>query len=96
MFKRQLDFIVTSAFMVFLTFILLMTPPLMLVPPILECIIIYWFIKGNRKTYEDIDKGFNDSLQEQMKAERMKIQLITNVSHDLKALDPADHGRFVR
>ncbi len=46
----------------------------MIVPPILECIIIYWFIKGNRKTYEAIDKGFNDSLEEQMKAERMKIQ----------------------
>lgn len=84
LFKRQLVFIVTSAFMVFLTFVFLMAPPLMLVPPILECIIIYWFIKGNRKTYEAIDKGFNDSLEEQMKAERMKIQLITNVSHDLK------------
>lgn len=84
LFQRQLLFIVTSAFMVFLTFVFLMVPPLMIIPPILECIIIYWFIKGNRKTYEAIDKGFNDSLEEQMKAERMKIQLITNVSHDLK------------
>ncbi|MBE0450955.1 MAG: HAMP domain-containing histidine kinase [Clostridia bacterium] len=84
LFKRQLVFIVASAFMVFLTFVFLMVPPLMLLPPIMECVIIYWFIKGNRKTYEAIDKGFNDSLEEQMKAERMKIQLITNVSHDLK------------
>ena len=55
-----------------------------LVPPIIECVIIYWFVKGNRETYAAIDKGFNDSLEDQMKAERMKIQLVTNVSHDLK------------
>ena len=84
LFKRQLVFIVASAFMVFLMFLFLMAPPLMILPPIMEGIILYWFIKGNRKTYEAIDKGFNDSLEEQMKAERMKIQLITNVSHDLK------------
>lgn len=84
LFKRQALFIAASAFLVFLTFLFLMAPPLMIVPPILECIMIYWYVKGNRETYEAIDKGFNDSLEEQMKAERMKIQLVTNVSHDLK------------
>lgn len=84
LFQRQLIFIVASFFMVFFTFILLMAPPLLLIPPILECMIIYWFVKGNRETYAAIDKGFNDSLEDQMKAERMKIQLVTNVSHDLK------------
>lgn len=84
LFKRQVLFIVSSAFLVFLMFLFLMAPPLMLLPPIIECFIIYWFVKGNRATYEAIDKGFNDSLEEQMKAERMKIQLVTNVSHDLK------------
>lgn len=84
LFKRQVLFIISSAFLVFLTFLFLMAPPLMIVPPILECIMIYWYVKGNRETYEAIDKGFNDSLEEQMKAERMKIQLVTNVSHDLK------------
>lgn len=84
LFQRQLIFIVASFFMVFFTFVLIIIPPLMLIPPILELIIIYWYVKGNRATYEAIDKGFNDSLEEQMKAERMKIQLVTNVSHDLK------------
>jgi len=50
----------------------------------LEILIIYWFIKGNNKTFVEINKGFDDSLGEQIKAERMKIALVTNVSHDLK------------
>lgn len=46
--------------------------------------VTYWHIKGNRTTYLEINKGFDDSLEEQMKSERTKTALITNVSHDLK------------
>jgi len=86
LFKRQWAFIVASAVMVFLTFVFLFSGviPLMALPPILEILIIYWYIKGNNKTFVEINKGFDDSLGEQMKAERMKIALVTNVSHDLK------------
>lgn len=84
LFYRQALFIAISFTLVCFTFILLMLPPLFLVPPILEFVLIYWFVQGNRKTFEAIDRGFNESLEEQMKAERMKIQLVTNVSHDLK------------
>jgi len=86
LFYRQLVFITSSAFLVFLTFLflLLYVPLLVLIPPVMEIVIIYWYIKGNNKTFEDINKGFNESLGEQMKAERMKIALVTNVSHDLK------------
>jgi len=84
LFYRQTLFITLSFVMVLFTFILLVVPPLFLLPPILEFILVYWFVQGNRKTFEAIDRGFNDSLEEQMKAERMKIQLVTNVSHDLK------------
>ncbi|KOA18728.1 alkaline phosphatase synthesis sensor protein PhoR [Clostridium homopropionicum DSM 5847] len=84
LFYRQLVFISSSAALVFLTFLFLMAPPLLIIPPILEIVIIYWYIKGNNRTFEDINKGFNESLEEQMKAERMKIALVTNVSHDLK------------
>lgn len=85
LFYRQLVFITSSAFLVFLTFLFfLLYVPLFLIPPVVEIIIIYWYIKGNNKTFEDINKGFNESLGEQMKAERMKIALVTNVSHDLK------------
>ncbi len=85
LFYRQLVFITSSAFLVFLTFLFfLLYVPLFLIPPVVEIVIIYWYIKGNNKTFEDINKGFNESLGEQMKAERMKIALVTNVSHDLK------------
>lgn len=85
LFYRQLVFITSSAFLVFLTFLfMLLYVPLFFIPPVLEIVIIYWYIKGNNKTFEDINKGFNESLEEQMKSERMKIALVTNVSHDLK------------
>lgn len=84
LFYRQASFIGISFVLVFMTFVLLFLPPLMLLPPLLEILLIFWFVKGNRETFEAIDRGFNDSLEEQMKAERMKIQLVTNVSHDLK------------
>ncbi len=36
------------------------------------------------KNLEGIGQGLENSMQEQMKSERMKVDLITNVSHDLK------------
>ena len=84
LFIRQAAFIVLSFMMVLLTFILIFVPPLFILPPIFEFLIIAWYVMGNRKTFEAIDRGFNESLEEQMKSERMKIQLVTNVSHDLK------------
>lgn len=83
LFYRQMLFIIASFILVLITFAAQYSAGV-LVPVILEIVILYWFIKGNRKTYEDINKGFNESLEEQMKAERMKIALVTNVSHDLK------------
>lgn len=85
LFYRQLAFIIASAVMVFFTLLFFaVESALVLFPPIAEIVIIYFYIKGNREIYEDINKGFNESLEEQMKSERMKVQLITNVSHDLK------------
>lgn len=84
LFYRQLAFVITSGVLVLLTFMLLPVFPLAIIPPIIEIAVIYWYIKYNNKTYEDINKGFDESLEEQMKSERTKIELITNVSHDLK------------
>ncbi|WFA09335.1 HAMP domain-containing sensor histidine kinase [Tissierella sp. Yu-01] len=82
--QRQVIFIGASFILVFLTFLFIMIPPMMILPPILEVAIIYWYLKYNNETYDEINKGFNESLEEQMKSERMKVELITNVSHDLK------------
>ena len=84
LFYRQLAFIVISTVLMFFTLVFIMAAPLFLLPLVLEIAIIYWYIKGNNKTFEDINKGFNESLEDQMRAERMKIALVTNVSHDLK------------
>lgn len=84
LFNRQAAFVGISFILVLMTFVFIVFPPFMIIPPVLEIIVIYWFVKGNSETFEAIDRGFNDSLEEQMKAERMKIQLVTNVSHDLK------------
>lgn len=81
--QRQLAFIIASFILVLLTAMLIYTP-LVIFPPMLELVLIYWYVKYNNKTYDEINKGFNESLEEQMKSERMKIELITNVSHDLK------------
>ena len=82
--QRQVIFIVASFLLVLFTFIFLTFPPLMIMPPILEIALIYWYIKYNNETFGEINKGFDESIEEQMKSERMKIDLITNVSHDLK------------
>ena len=85
LFYRQLLFICSSFLMVLATFLLIASGTyLCILPPLVEIGFIYWFIKGSRKTFDEINKGFNDSLEEQMKSERMKIALKTNVSHELK------------
>lgn len=43
-----------------------------------------WYVLANRRTYREITRGFDASLAEQLKAEKMKAALVTNVSHDLK------------
>ncbi|GGP08578.1 sensor histidine kinase [Oceanobacillus neutriphilus] len=83
--RRQLAFIIASFILVFFTVMFIFgLPPLAIIPPALEMVLIYWYVKYNNKTYDEINKGFNESLEEQMKSERMKIELVTNVSHDLK------------
>ncbi|QSX09010.1 HAMP domain-containing histidine kinase [Alkalibacter rhizosphaerae] len=85
LFYRQWIFIGASFMMVFLFLILLSTgPSLFWIPIATEGVLIYLYVKYNNKTYEAINLGFNESLEEQMKAERMKVALVTNVSHDLK------------
>jgi len=83
--KRQVNFVLVSFGLVFLTMILMFTAyPLAFIPPAIEIFVIYLYFKSNKETYEEINKGYSESLQEQLKAERMKINLVTNVSHDLK------------
>ncbi len=49
-----------------------------------ELLITTWYVLGNKKAYNDINAGYVESLNSQMKSENTKTALITNVSHDLK------------
>ncbi|MEG0541766.1 MAG: HAMP domain-containing sensor histidine kinase, partial [Angelakisella sp.] len=88
--KRQMVFLGTlGGVLLFALFVSLATgssaafAALLLSGVVLGCI-AYWHITGNIKTYKEINAGFNESFEEQMKSERTKTALITNVSHDLK------------
>jgi signal transduction histidine kinase len=85
--RRQVIFTVASGGMVFLSFIFLVSTRKIimgLLPVLFEALIIFWYFYENSKTFDEINQGFQESLQERMKSERMKVDLITNVSHDLK------------
>lgn len=82
--KRQMIFVGASFLIVLLSFPFLSMPPIFIMLVILELVLVFWYFKFNKETFEEINKGFDDSLDGKMKAERMKVNLITNVSHDLK------------
>lgn len=85
--RRQLIFTVASGIMVFITFIFIAASESLLMgtfPIFIEALIIFWYFYENRKTFNEINQGFQASIKEQMKSETMKVDLITNVSHDLK------------
>jgi signal transduction histidine kinase len=82
---RQQIFIASSTLIVGVGFLFtIYQKPAVLIPILLEPLIVIWYTRGNRLLYEEINKDYQESLEEQMKAERMKVALITNVSHDLK------------
>ncbi len=55
-----------------------------ILPLVLEVLVILWYTKGNNNIYDRINQEIREATQEQIKSERMKVELITNVSHDLK------------
>lgn len=82
--KRQMIFVGASFLIVLLSFPFLSMAPIFVMLVILEFALVFWYFKFNKETFAEINKGFDDSLEGKMKAERMKVNLITNVSHDLK------------
>ena len=45
---------------------------------------MFWDFKKHAETLNNINKGLGTAVDKQMKSERMKTELITNVSHDIK------------
>ncbi len=53
-------------------------------PLALELFAMIWYFKGNKWLLQNINEEIKERMEEQIKAERMKVALVTNVSHDLK------------
>ena len=45
---------------------------------------LFWDFKGHGENLNSISKGMSKAVDERMKSERLKTELITNVSHDIK------------
>lgn len=53
-------------------------------PLALELFTMIWYFKGNKWLLQNINEEIRVRMEEQIKSERMKVALVTNVSHDLK------------
>ncbi len=84
LYKRQIIFTIANVILFAIILIFVPRSPMMIMLIIPVILLIYWYIRCNNSIFKEIDRGFNESFEEQMKAERMKVELITNVSHDLK------------
>ncbi len=85
LYCRQLIMIILTIILFLMAVIFSMVrPTLAAIALLLEILVIIWYVKGNRTLFTNIDQGIQENIKEQMKAERMKVALITNVSHDLK------------
>jgi signal transduction histidine kinase len=85
LYYRQLILVIPSAVLIPAAAVLFAAKSsLFLLPAALEILLVFWYAKGNSRIYMDIDNNIQVSVNEMMKSERMKIALVTNVSHDLK------------
>lgn len=86
MLKRSLVFIGASLVCVvgFFSLLLYFYSPLSFVFILLELIFIYHYLMQNMKILKNVDAELLEVVEEKMKSERMKVELITNMSHDLK------------
>lgn len=89
--KRLTDIVARRTAIFLLTLFLLValiyqTPyqPLTLGMGLITLGMVTWFIRANNKTLSSIDQSMDRSVQEMLKSEKTKVELITNVSHDLK------------
>ncbi len=54
------------------------------IPLALELFAMIWYFKGNKWLLSNINEEIKVRMEEQIRSERMKVALVTNVSHDLK------------
>ncbi len=84
---RAIVFIVGSFLCVLAFFLLLVNYSSVLflsLPLLAESVLIYFLIRGNYRVLSGADEALEAAVEERLKSERMKIDLVTNMSHDLK------------
>jgi signal transduction histidine kinase len=86
MFYRQRRFLITSAaaMLLLILFLLLDIWLLFLLTLLAEAVVVYNFLRGNQMDMAAVKASVESSLNEQMRLEKLKVELVTNVSHDLK------------
>ncbi len=84
--KRQANFIIISAILMLIAVLSTLVGLLLLtlLIAIIELVLIYFLLKANQKDFDEIQLGHDSNISEKIKTERLKVDLITNVSHDLK------------
>ncbi len=83
--RRQWMYIALSVACMFIVCLGFAVPPFFFLGLLLEIALTAAYVFMNRKTYAQISDGISESAMEQLKAERTKVELITNVSHDLRS-----------
>ncbi|MCL1976251.1 MAG: HAMP domain-containing histidine kinase [Firmicutes bacterium] len=86
MFYRQRRFLITTAaaMLLLILFLRLNIWQLFILTLLSEAVVVYNFLRGNQKDMAAVKASVEKSLNEQMRLEKLKIELVTNVSHDLK------------
>ena len=85
LYYRQSIFLIVT--FINLTLVVFFLPRLLIwfaIPLVLELFASIWYFKGNKWILNNINREIQERMEEQMKSERMKVALVTNVSHDLK------------
>ncbi|MCL2496348.1 MAG: HAMP domain-containing histidine kinase [Clostridiales bacterium] len=86
LFRRQRRFLIVTAVLIVLLimFLLLNMVALFLLTLLAEGIFTYYFLRDNQRDIYRVKQSVENSLAEKMKSEKLKVDLVTNVSHDLK------------
>ena len=84
--NHQILYVALSAFLVLVTLVgvLIENGLVLIIAVLLEALATYWFFSSNSKAYKRIDDDLEVAISERLKTEHMKVELITNMSHDLK------------
>lgn len=82
--RRTVLFLILLSILLFIAHQLQNTPEVLLILALISVGLMSWFIRANKRTLSSIDQSMDRSVQEMLKSEKTKVELITNVSHDLK------------